>query len=311
MNLVSLLILPAIIRLQDNDGARFSIAAAALVVLIGAITFSSRKTELDRRDGLSHRTAPHSVLVVLALFDIEGLARAAAGIVLIALIVFAESGLLIGFFLPGDSLLFIAGFLSSDAASSATTCRRCPSRPASIFVAAVLGDQVGYLFGRKVGPSLFDRPQSRLFNPTTSSRAHAFFDKHGPKTIVLARFVPIVRTFAPIVAGVGQMQLPHVRHLQPDRRLRCGASASPRSATSSARSTSSRTTSRSPAVVIVAISADPDRDRVHAPPQGSRRRRVLPSVLRLIWAPSRDRTCSEMHRWVHQSSAIGGTRWLN
>ncbi len=70
----------------------------------------------------------------------------------------------------------------------------------------MIGDQVGYLFGRKVGPALFDRPKSRLFNPANVTKAHAFIEKHGPKTIVLARFVPIVRTFAPIVAGVGEMK---------------------------------------------------------------------------------------------------------
>ena len=74
------------------------------------------------------------------------------------------------------------------------------------FAAAVAGDQVGYLFGKKVGPSLFDRPQSRLFKPSHVVKAHSFFDKYGSKTIVLARFVPIVRTFAPIVAGVGTMR---------------------------------------------------------------------------------------------------------
>jgi len=75
-----------------------------------------------------------------------------------------------------------------------------------VFIAAVAGDQVGYIFGRAVGPSLFQRPKSKLFNPDNVTKAHAFFDRHGPKTIVLARFVPIVRTFAPIVAGVADMK---------------------------------------------------------------------------------------------------------
>ena len=89
---------------------------------------------------------------------------------------------------------------------AATSCRRCRSRRGVIFVAAVVGDQVGYLFGRKVGPTLFDRPKSRLFNPTNVARAHVFFEQHGPTAIVLARFVPIVRTFTPIVAGVAEMK---------------------------------------------------------------------------------------------------------
>jgi membrane-associated protein len=140
---------------------------------------------------------------VLALFDIESWLQN-GGILLLALIVFAESGLLIGFFLPGDSLLFLAGFFSSDAGGN-----HLPPLPITalvVFLAAVAGDQVGYLFGRGVGPSLFHRPESRFFKPAHVDRAHAFLEKHGPKTIVLARFVPIVRTFAPIVAGVGKMR---------------------------------------------------------------------------------------------------------
>jgi membrane-associated protein len=140
---------------------------------------------------------------VLALFDIESWIRS-GGIALIAAIVFAESGLLIGFFLPGDSLLFIAGFITTGELGDYLP--PLPVTAGVIFLSAVLGDQVGYLFGRKVGPSLFDRPQSRFFKPQHIDRAHAFLEHHGPKTIVLARFVPIVRTFAPIVAGVGKMR---------------------------------------------------------------------------------------------------------
>jgi membrane-associated protein len=140
---------------------------------------------------------------VLALFDIERwLDR--GGLILAAIIVFAESGLLIGFFLPGDSLLFIAGFLSSDAGGNILP--PLPITAGVIFVAAVTGDQVGYLFGRKVGPALFDRPRGRLFNPTNLARAHSFFERRGPAAIVLARFIPIVRTFTPIVAGVAEMK---------------------------------------------------------------------------------------------------------
>jgi membrane-associated protein len=140
---------------------------------------------------------------VLALFDIERwLDR--GGLILAAIIVFAESGLLIGFFLPGDSLLFIAGFLSSDAGGNILPA--LPITAGVIFVAAVTGDQVGYLFGRKVGPALFDRPRGRLFNPTNLAKAHSFFERRGPAAIVLARFIPIVRTFTPIVAGVAKMK---------------------------------------------------------------------------------------------------------
>lgn len=125
------------------------------------------------------------------------------GLALLALIVFAESGLFIGFFLPGDSLLFVAGFLASDAAGNILP--PLPVVAVVVFVAAVTGDQVGYWFGAKVGPALFDRPKSRLFDPDHVVKAHAFYERYGAKTIVLARFVPIVRTFAPIVAGVASM----------------------------------------------------------------------------------------------------------
>lgn len=124
------------------------------------------------------------------------------GLIGLFLIVFAESGLLIGFFLPGDSLLFTAGLLVATKVLDANIVAVL----LGCFVAAVAGDQVGYQFGKRVGPSLFDRPQSRLFKPAHVVRAHEFFARHGAKTIVLARFVPIVRTFAPIVAGVGNMR---------------------------------------------------------------------------------------------------------
>ena len=139
---------------------------------------------------------------MLALLDVESI-LASGGLLVLGAIVFAESGLLIGFFLPGDSLLFIAGFLASDAGG-----RVLPPLPWVILVSAsmaIVGDQVGYLFGRRVGPALFARPKSRLFDPAHVDKAHHFLDRHGAKTIVLARFVPIVRTFAPVVAGVGGM----------------------------------------------------------------------------------------------------------
>jgi membrane-associated protein len=116
------------------------------------------------------------------------------------LIIFAESGLLIGFFLPGDSLLFTAGLLSSQ-----DKLAPFPIVLAGVFCAAVVGDQVGYVFGRRVGPALFRRPDSRLFKQEYVEKAQNYFEEHGSKTIVLARFIPVVRTFAPIVAGVGKM----------------------------------------------------------------------------------------------------------
>ncbi|OGF82589.1 hypothetical protein A3B18_01345 [Candidatus Giovannonibacteria bacterium RIFCSPLOWO2_01_FULL_46_13] len=115
-------------------------------------------------------------------------------------IVFAESGLFIGFFLPGDSLLFTAGFLASqgflDILILLPVC----------FVAAVLGDNFGYIFGKKIGPAFFNKEKSLLFHKEYLTKASEFYEKHGAKTIVLARFLPVVRTFAPILAGVGNMR---------------------------------------------------------------------------------------------------------
>jgi membrane-associated protein len=116
------------------------------------------------------------------------------------LIVFAESGLLFGFFLPGDSLLFTAGLFAAKGDLNIVVIL------IGCFAAAVIGDQVGYVFGRKVGPSIFSRPNSKLFKQEYIQRADEFFESHGAKTIVLARFVPVVRTFAPILAGVGSMK---------------------------------------------------------------------------------------------------------
>nr|WP_206314773.1 VTT domain-containing protein [Streptomyces coryli] len=124
------------------------------------------------------------------------------GLIGILVIVFAESGLLIGFFLPGDSLLFTTGLLVANG-----KYLHYPLWLVCVLIvlAAVIGDQVGYLFGRKVGPALFKRPDSKLFKQENVEKAHEFFEKHGPKSLVLARFVPIVRTFTPIIAGVSRM----------------------------------------------------------------------------------------------------------
>ena len=117
-------------------------------------------------------------------------------------VIFAESGLFFGFFLPGDSLLFTAGVLCAKADSPLWPL---PVVLIGVALAAIAGDQVGYLFGRRMGPAIFRRPDSRLFKQAHVEKAQNYFEEHGPKTILLARFVPIVRTFAPIVAGVGRM----------------------------------------------------------------------------------------------------------
>jgi membrane-associated protein len=115
-------------------------------------------------------------------------------------IVFSETGLLIGFFLPGDSLLITAGVVAATGALNIWWLN------ALLIVAAVVGDSVGYAIGRRLGPRLFTREKSLLFNPAHVERTRRFYAKYGAKTIVIARFVPIVRTFAPVVAGVGQME---------------------------------------------------------------------------------------------------------
>jgi membrane-associated protein len=113
--------------------------------------------------------------------------------------VFAETGLLIGFFLPGDSLLFTAGILASQGYLNIFWLL------VVLGAAAVIGDSVGYFIGNRLGPKIFSREESLLFNKKHLSRAQHFFDKHGPKTIIIARFVPVVRTFVPVLAGVGKM----------------------------------------------------------------------------------------------------------
>jgi membrane-associated protein len=135
--------------------------------------------------------------------DLEQLILA-VGLIGLAAIVFAESGLFFGFFLPGDSLLLTAGVLSSAHPEIFPIWLVC----AVCFVAAVSGDAVGYWFGHKFGRKLYERPDSRFFKKSHLKAAEDFYEKHGGKTIVIARFLPFVRTFAPIVAGTARMHYP-------------------------------------------------------------------------------------------------------
>lgn len=114
-------------------------------------------------------------------------------------IIFAETGLAVGFFLPGDSLLVVAGLFAAAGKLNLFVML------ISLFIAGILGDLVGYLTGRRMGKTIFSRPKSRIFNPSHLLKAQKFYEKYGGKTIILARFVPIVRTFAPIVAGAAEM----------------------------------------------------------------------------------------------------------
>jgi membrane-associated protein len=133
----------------------------------------------------------------------------------ILIIVFIETGLLFPL-LPGDSLLFTGGLLAA-----------APNPPVNIWVlivsvsvVAVLGDQCAYFIGRRIGPALFDKEDSRFFKKRYVSESHAFFERHGPKTIILARFVPIVRTFTPVLAGVSNMSYPKFLGFDIDRTQR-------------------------------------------------------------------------------------------
>jgi membrane-associated protein len=125
-----------------------------------------------------------------------------AGLFGIAAIIFSETGLLVGFFLPGDSLLVTAGLLASQAGFGLNVYLL----GLILSIAAIVGDSVGYAIGRATGPRIFTRENSLLFNRKHLERAHAFYERHGGKTIILARFMPIVRTFAPVVAGVAEME---------------------------------------------------------------------------------------------------------
>jgi len=134
-------------------------------------------------------------------FDLVALIKAAGYLGLFG-IVFAESGLFVGFFLPGDSLLFTAGFLASQGFLNIWILAPLA------FIAAILGDNFGYAFGRRVGHAIFTRERSLFFHKEYLERARIFYEAHGGKAIVLARFLPVIRTFAPILAGVGRMRWP-------------------------------------------------------------------------------------------------------
>jgi len=131
-------------------------------------------------------------------FDLEGFIKAVSYFG-VAGVVFAETGLFFGIFLPGDSLLFTAGFLASQGhLNIALLCLVC-------FVSAVVGDSMGYYIGDKMGRRLFTKPESRVFKPSNLLKTQLFFDRHGGKAIILGRFMPIVRTMVPMVAGAGTM----------------------------------------------------------------------------------------------------------
>jgi membrane-associated protein len=148
-----------------------------------------------------HEPGGHSITLALSL-DPKSMLDSLSpyGEIGLILIIFAETGLLFGFFLPGDSLMFTAGLLASQGSLNLAAVL------AGCFLAAVIGDQVGFTIGEILGPRVGRNPNARVIKPEYVDRTHAFFDRHGPKTVMLARFVPIVRTFAPVVAGVAGMR---------------------------------------------------------------------------------------------------------
>jgi len=150
-----------------------------------------RRTMVDWILGLLHQ-----------LYDVRALIEW-GGLFMLTLIIFTETGLLFGFFLPGDSLLVTAGIFAAAGALDVVTVI------ALLTVAAVSGDQLGYYLGSTIGPKIFRREDSLFFHKRHAERAQRFYDRHGGKTIILARFIPIIRTFAPVVAGVGKMRYRH------------------------------------------------------------------------------------------------------
>lgn len=141
-----------------------------------------------------------SVLQLLhRVYDVQGIVEW-GGILLLVVIVFAETGLMFGFFLPGDSLLVTAGVFAAAGRLSLVEV------VLALSFAAIAGDQLGYWIGNRGGPRVFSREDSLFFHKRHADRAQAFYDRHGGKTIILARFIPVIRTFAPVVAGVGRME---------------------------------------------------------------------------------------------------------
>ncbi|MFT4232006.1 MAG: VTT domain-containing protein, partial [Leucobacter sp.] len=158
-------------------------------------------------DLLANATSAVPALLGIDWLDPEKLLEAGGWIALVlaCAFVFLETGVLVLAFLPGDSLLFTVGMLSARGIIDVPIW----ITGIAIFLFAFAGDQMGFMIGRKLGPAIFKREKSRLFNPENVERTHAFFEKHGPKAIIIARFLPIFRAFVPAAAGVGKMEYRH------------------------------------------------------------------------------------------------------
>ena len=138
------------------------------------------------------------------IYDVQGIVRW-GGLIALVVIIFAETGLLVGFFLPGDSLLVTAGLFCTSSSTGEPPLLNIFAVNAAVMAAAIVGDTVGYWIGAKSGPRLFTREQSLLFSRKHLLRTQEFYQRHGGKTIIMARFMPFLRTFAPVVAGIGKM----------------------------------------------------------------------------------------------------------
>jgi len=138
------------------------------------------------------------------IYDVQGIVRWGGLFALVA-IIFSETGLLVGFFLPGDSLLVTAGLFCTSANPEQAPLLNIVTVNLAVMAAAIVGDTVGYWIGAKSGPRLFSREQSLLFSKKHLLRTKEFYERHGGKTIIIARFMPFIRTFAPVVAGIGRM----------------------------------------------------------------------------------------------------------
>jgi K(+)-stimulated pyrophosphate-energized sodium pump len=203
--LFGLLAVELAVTLSAERGTGLSLALAALFFAV-SVTFVWRSFYAMRIGGGAPAAAGTRRVgavefllgVVTGAHSLDGLIRWGGYAVLVG-IVFTETGLLVGFFLPGDSLLVTAGLVASAGGLSIWWINGL------LIVAAVVGDNVGYAIGARLGPRLFTREQSLLFNPRHVERTRRFYARHGARTIVIARFVPIIRTFAPVVAGVGEM----------------------------------------------------------------------------------------------------------
>lgn len=132
----------------------------------------------------------------------DSLLSGSGALIVLAVVLFAECGLLLGFFLPGDTLLFAAGILVATGTTSTSLTAFLIVAP----IAAIIGNLVGYAIGYRAGPVVFDRPNSRIFRPEFVERSHRFYERFGSPTIVIGRFVPVVRTVATVMAGVGRMR---------------------------------------------------------------------------------------------------------